>query len=128
MNRTKLAIPIVIAAALAWPAGAPAQADDPAVAACEMLVREELPNTTAYRQLAAEIAGSTVVLSYETRDAGAAASRKQTRCVFAYSAATASWGFAPGLPEALSVAVMGALIHRGNYPIPRELTALRPAP
>ena len=114
-----------IFAALVLPGVALAQADDPAVAACEMLVREELPNTTAYRQLAAEIAGSTVVLSYETRDVGAPASRKQTRCTFAYSATTASWGFAPGLPEALQVAVMGALIHRGHYPIPRDMTALR---
>jgi hypothetical protein len=100
-----------------------AQADDPAVQSCEMLVREELPGSTPYRYLAAEISGSTVVLSYES---GSPAARQQKRCTFTFNAATASWGFAPGLPDALQVAVMGALVHRGIYPIPREATALRP--
>lgn len=112
----------------AFATAALAQANDPAVASCEMLVREELPNTTAYRYVSAEIAGSTVVLSYETQDGGAPAVRRQKRCDFVFNAATASWGFAPGLPEALSVAVMGALVHRGIYPIPRDDTALKAAP
>ena len=117
---------IVAVFALAWPGAVLAQAGDPAVEACEMLVREELPGSLQYRQVAAEIAGSSVTLSYETRDPTGAAARQQKRCAFAFNASTASWGFAPGLPEALQVAVMGALVHRGIYPIPRELTALKP--
>lgn len=103
-----------------------AQASDPAVVSCEMLVREELPNTSAYRYLSAEIAGSVVVLGYETSDGGTAAVKHQRRCAFAFNAATHSWGFAPGLPDSLSVAVMGALVHRGIYPIPSDQTALKP--
>ena len=48
---------------LTLPGSALAQASDPAVESCEMLVREELPGSTQYRYLAAEISGSTVVLS-----------------------------------------------------------------
>jgi hypothetical protein len=109
--------------ALALPAAALAQSNDPAVESCEMLVREELPISTQYRYLAAEISGNTVVLNYES---GSPATKQQMRCSFTFNASTNSWGFAPGLPDALQVAVMGALVHRGIYPIPRELTALRP--
>ena len=108
---------------LTLPGSALAQASDPAVESCEMLVREELPGSTQYRYLAAEISGSTVVLSYES---GSPAAKQQKRCTFTFNASTNSWGFAPGLPDALQVAVMGALVHRGIYPIPRELTALKP--
>jgi hypothetical protein len=123
MNRIRIMTTIVVV--LASP-GALAQADDPAVQSCEMLVREELPGNLQYRQLSAEIAGTTVALRYETRDAAGGTNRHEKRCAFTFNAATASWGFAPGLPESLSVAVMGALVHRGIYPIPREATALRP--
>ena len=104
-------------------APARAQSSDPAVESCEMLVREELPGSTPYRYVAAEIGGSAVVLSYES---GSPATKQQKRCSFTFNASTNSWGFAPGLPDALQVAVMGALVHRGIYPIPRELTALKP--
>ena len=104
-------------------APAHAQSSDPAVEFCEMLVREELPGSTQYRYLAAEISGSTVLLNYEL---GSPATKQQKRCSFTFNASTNSWGFAPGLPDALQVAVMGALVHRGIYPIPRELTALKP--
>lgn len=123
MNRIKSAVALWF---LALPGFALAQANDPAVASCEMLVREELPNTTAYRYLSAEIAGSVVILGYETREDGAAAVKRQKRCAFAFNASTGSWGFAPGLPDSLSVAVMGALAHRGIYPIPGSETVLKP--
>ncbi|MET0669194.1 MAG: hypothetical protein ABWY66_04265 [Xanthobacteraceae bacterium] len=100
-----------------------AQSSDPAVESCEMLVREEMPGSTQYRYIAAEISGSTVVLSYES---GTPVMKQQKRCNFTFNASTNSWGFAPGLPDALQVAVMGALVHRGIYPIPRDMTALKP--
>jgi hypothetical protein len=109
--------------ALALPAAALAQSSDPAVESCEMLVREELPGSTPYRYVAAEISGSVVVLSYES---GSPATKQLKRCSFTFNASTNSWGFASGLPDALQVAVMGALVHRGIYPIPREMTALKP--
>jgi hypothetical protein len=120
-----LTIRAVILAGLgfALPAVALAESNDPAVESCEMLAREELPGSTQYRYLAAEISGSTVLLNYES---GAPATRQQKRCTFTFNASTNSWGFAPGLPDALQVAVMGALVHRGIYPIPREMTALKP--
>ena len=108
------------------PGVALAQGGDLAVAACEMLVREDMPSTSTYRPVSEEIAGSTVVLSYETEDATGRVVKQQMRCAFTFNASTASWGFAPGMAtEALQVAVMGALAHRGNYPIPRDMTALR---
>ena len=117
--------PFCIAIALVVPAVAHAQSSDPAVESCEMLVREELPSSAVSLSLGRD-RGSTVVLSYETRDGGSPATKQQKRCVFTFNASTNSWGFAPGLPDALQVAVMGALVHRGIYPIPRELTALKP--
>jgi hypothetical protein len=123
MNPTSLPATFCIAIALVMPSSAFAQSSDPAVESCEMLVREELPISTQYRYLAAEISGSTVVLNYES---GSPATKQQKRCSFTFNASTNSWGFAAGLPDALQVAVMGALVHRGIYPIPRELTALRP--
>jgi hypothetical protein len=117
----------IVVSALAWSAAALAQANDPAVASCEMLVREELPNTTEYRYLSAQIAGSTATLRYETRDAGGPAAAQERRCTFVFDAPTGTWGFAPGLPDALLVAVSGALVHRGIYPIPREQTDLKSA-
>src|SRR5262245_2674099 len=116
MNRIRIMTTIVVV--LVSP-GALAQADDPAGQSCEMLVREELPGHLQYRQRSAEVAGTTVALRYETRDSAGATNRQEKRCAFTFNAATASWGFAPGLPESLSVAVMGALVHRGIYPIPR---------
>jgi hypothetical protein len=104
------------------------QANDPAVVSCEMLVREGLPNTTEYRYVSAKIDGSAVTLAYETRDAGKPPVSRQMRCSFMFNQPTATWGFAPGLPEALLVAVSGALVHRGIYPIPRDATDLKPAP
>jgi hypothetical protein len=119
---------IVVLSAFASIGAAFAQANDPAVVSCEMLVREDLPNTTEYRYLSARIDGSAVVLRYETRDTGGPAAARQRRCVFAFDAPTATWGFAPGVPDALLVAVSGALVHRGVYPIPRDQTDLKPAP
>jgi len=105
-----------------------AQANDPAVVSCEMLVREELPNSTEYRYVSARIDANAVTLVYDTSDAGKPSARQQKRCDFALDARTATWGFAPGLPDALLVAVSGALVHRGIYPIPRDTTDLKPPP
>lgn len=116
----------ILVAALALTDAARAQANDPAVVSCEMLVREELPNTTEYQYVSARIDANAVMLTYETRDAGKPAARQQKRCTFAFDAGTGTWGFAPGLPEALLVAVSGALVHRGIYPIPRAETDLKP--
>jgi hypothetical protein len=112
MKPRSLVVKLCIAIALVAPPFALAQSRDPAVESCEMLAREELPGSTRYRYLAAEISGSTVLLSYES---GAPAAGQQKRCTFTFNASTNSWGFAPGLPDALQVAVMGALVHRGIY-------------
>jgi hypothetical protein len=122
-------IRVAIAAALVLPCAALAQGDDLAVVACEMLVREELPNNLSYRRLSGEIAGSAVALRYETADSTGRATRRQMRCAFTFNASTAAWGFAGGASsDSAQVAVMGALAHRGSYPIPREMTALQPPP
>lgn len=86
----------LVAAVLTMMMAAPviAQADDPAVAACEALIRQPLPNTTQFRRLEAGLAGPVVTILYEAADLAGFVRRKTGRCAFKLDAATAQWSFA----------------------------------
>jgi hypothetical protein len=67
---------------------------DPAVFACQALVREDLSNTDAFRQIGARVAGDAVSIDYEVTDLAGFTRHRQRRCRFKLDAAAQRWEFA----------------------------------
>lgn len=63
----------------------PLSFDDPAIAACEAVLKSELAQGTSYRRVKGHIEGATVILDYETKFAETVPNARQDECKFSYS-------------------------------------------